>query len=135
VKPVRRVEEEPTVRQNKTYPNHLKTKLYSEVERALKAGMREVILSLPGAGARRRKLVAMHVMGDRVLFFDPELNPELSYAAELGAIGSEVAADDLLPQRRYEGHGMHSIERKFLQELFYDGKAYAMIPVAFKLAV
>jgi len=123
------------MRQNKTYPNHLKTKLYSEVERALKGGMREIILHLPGSNGRRRKLVAMHLMGDRVLFFDPELNPELSYAAELGAVGSEVPADALLPARRYEGHGMHSIDKKFVSELFYDNKAYALIPIAFKLAV
>ena len=123
------------MRQNKTYPDHLKTKLYSEVERALKSGIREVILYLPGSANRRRKLVAMHVMGDRVLFFDPELNPEFSYAADLGAIGSTVAADRLLPERRYEGHGMHSVEKRFVQDLFYDGKAYAMIPIAFKLAV
>ena len=85
--------------------------------------------------ARRRKLVAMHVMGDRVLFFDPELNPACSYAAELGAPGSVVPADALLPERRYEDHGMHSIEKRFVQDLFYGGKAYAMIPIAFKLAV
>ncbi|MDB5097052.1 MAG: hypothetical protein JWM80_1473, partial [Cyanobacteria bacterium RYN_339] len=42
------------MRQNKTYPNHLKTKLYSEVERALKSGMREVVLHLPGSNGRRR---------------------------------------------------------------------------------
>ena len=124
------------MRQNKTYPDHLKTKLYSEVERALKSGIREVVLYLPGASAaRRRKIVAMHVMGDRVLFFDPELNPACSYAAELGAPGSLVPADALLPERRYEGHGMHSIEKRFVQDLFYGGKAYAMIPIAFKLAV
>ena len=123
------------MRQNKTYPNHLKTKLYSEVERALKAGVREVVLHLPGESGRRRKLVAMHLMGDRVLFFDPLLNPELSYAAELGAAGTELKADALLPARRYEGHGMHSMDKKFVSELFYDNKAYALIPIAFKLAV
>ena len=30
----------------------------------------------------------MHVMGDRVLFFDPEMNPDLSYSADLGKPGS-----------------------------------------------
>ena len=123
------------MRQNKTYPDHLKTKLFSEVERALKAGVREVILHLPGRTARRRKLVAMHVMGDRVLFFDPELNPAMSYCAELGAPGATVPADDLLPERRYEGHGMHSIDKRFIADLFYDAKAYALIPIAFKLAI
>ena len=123
------------MRQNKTYPDHLKTKLYSEVERALKSGIRDVVLHLPGATSRRRKLIAMHQMGDRVLFFDPELNPECSYTAELGVVGTVIKADGVLPERRYEGHGMHSIERKFFQNLFYDGAAYALIPIAFKLAV
>ena len=123
------------MRQNKTFPNHLKTKLYSEVERALKAGIREVVLHLPGHTSRRRKLVAMHVMGDRVLCFDPELNPTLSYAAELGKPGTIIPADGVLPERRYEGNGMHSMDKKFVSELFYDAKAYALIPIAFKLAV
>ena len=116
------------MRQKKTNPNHTKTRLYSEVERALKAGIKEVVLSLATEGTRRQKLVAMHLMGDRVLFFDPELNPELSYAADLGTPGTEMA-DGI----RYEGNGLHSIARRHLQERFFSDEAYALIPRAFKL--
>ena len=118
------------MRQNKTFPNHLKTKLYSEVERALKAGIREVVLHLPGHTSRRRKLVAMHVMGDRVLFFDPELNPELSYAANLGTPGAATAG---IPTYRYEGNGLHSLDRAYIRDLFLDGKAFALVPLSHKL--
>ena len=121
------------MRQNKSYPDQMKTRLFSEVEKALKAGVREVVLCLPGEGYRRRKLVAMHVMGDEVLFFDPLYNPELSYTAELGKVGAKVAADGILPERTYVGNGMHAVPRAFLAELFYDAKAYAMIPAKYKL--
>ena len=42
------------MRNNKSYPNQMKTRLFSEVEKALKAGVREVVLCLPGVGFRRR---------------------------------------------------------------------------------
>ena len=119
------------MRQNKINPLHTKTRLFSEVEKALKAGVREVVLSLPGESVKRTKLIAMHVMGDRVLFFDPEMNPELSYAADLGKPGMII--DDGHFVRRYEGNGLHSIEKKELANLFYDGKAFALIPRAAKL--
>ena len=121
------------MRQNKSYPNQMKTRLFSEVEKALKSGVREVVLCLPGEGFRRRKLVAMHLMGDEVLFFDPTCNPELSYTAELGKTGSVVEGDGVLPARTYAGHGMHAIAKAWLADLFYDGKAYAMIPSKYKL--
>jgi hypothetical protein len=120
------------MRQNKINPLHTKTRLYSEVEKALKAGIREVVLSLPGETAKRTKLIAMHVMGDRVLFFDPEMNPDLSYSADLGKPGMLIE-DGLLPQRRYEGNGLHSFSKKDLADLFYDGKAFALIPREAKL--
>ena len=119
------------MRQNKINPLHTKTRLFSEVEKALKAGIREVVLSLPGESAKRTKLIAMHVMGDRVLFFDPEMNPDLSYAADLGKPGMVI--DDGTFVRRYEGNGLHSIEKKELANLFYDGKAFALIPREAKL--
>ena len=49
----------------------------------------------------------MHVLGDRVLFFDPELNPELSYAADLGTAGTAAPG---IPGYRYEGNGLHSLD-------------------------
>ena len=64
------------MRTNTSYPNQMKTRLFSEVEKALKAGVREVVLCLPGVGFRRRKIVAMHVVGEQVLFFDPLYNPD-----------------------------------------------------------
>jgi len=120
------------MRQNKVNPNHTRTRLYSEVEKALRVGIHEVVLSLGLEEGRRTKLVGMHLMGDRMFFFDPELNPELSYAADLGTVGNafEIAEGITV---RYEGNGLHSIERKALANLFYDAKAYALIPRAYKL--
>ena len=110
------------MRNNTSYPNQMKTRLFSEVEKALKAGVREVVLCLPGVGFRRRKIVAMHLMGDEVLFFDPKYNPECSYTLELGKSGSAVEADEVLPARKYAGHGMHALDRAWLAELFPEPK-------------
>ena len=121
------------MRQNKSYPNQMKTRLFSEVEKALKSGVREIVLCLPGEGFRRRKLVAMHLVGDEVLFFDPLFNPENSYCVELGKTGSVVEADGVLPDRTIAGNGMHALPKAWLADLFYDGKAYAMIPAKYKL--
>ena len=120
------------MRQTKINPFHTRTRLYSEVEKAIKAGVREVVLNLPWEGSRRKKFLAMHVVGDRVLFFDPERNPELSYAAELGVPGT-VYSDGPNPPVRYEGNGLHSIEKKHIQNMFYDGRAYALVPREAKL--
>lgn len=122
------------MRQNKINPHHTKTRLFSEVEKALRANVREVIVSVQVEEGRRKKLVVMHTLADRVLFFDPELNPELSYAAELGVAGT-VVLGGLHASHRYEGNGLHSIERKALAELFYDAKAYALVPRLAKLLV
>ena len=121
------------MKQNKSYPNQMKTRLFSEVEKALRAGVREVVLCLPGEGFRRRKLVAMHLVGDEVLFFDPLFNPENSYCVELGKTGARVEADGVLPDRTIAGNGMHALPKSWLADLFYDGKAYAMIPSKYKL--
>ena len=121
------------MRQNKSYPNQMKTRLFSEVEKALKSGVREIVLCLPGEGFRRRKLVAMHLVGDEVLFFDPLFNPENSYCVDLGKTGAPVEADGVLPERKVAGNGMHALPKAWLADLFYDGKAYAMIPSKYKL--
>ena len=121
------------MRQNKSYPNQMKTRLFSEVEKALRSGVREIVLCLPGEGFRRRKLVAMHLVGDEVLFFDPLFNPENSYCVELGKTGAVVEADGVLPDRTIAGNGMHALPKAWLADLFYDGKAYAMIPAKYKL--
>ena len=123
------------MRQNKSYPNQMKTRLFSEVEKALRSGVREIVLCLPGEGFRRRKLVAMHLVGDEVLFFDPLFNPEHSYCVELGKTGAKVEADGVLPDRTIAGNGMHALPKAWLADLFYDGKAYAMIPAKYKLVV
>lgn len=120
------------MREKKTNPGHIKTRLYGEIEKALRSGASEIIFSLPGTGGRRKKLMAMHVLGERVLFFDPELNPELSYATDLGTSGVPVFG---LPGYRYEGNGLHSLERAYLKTLFLQGKAFALVPLAYKLAV
>ena len=120
------------MRTKKTNPGHVKTRLYGEVEKALRNGASEIVFSLPGEGVRRKKLVAMHVIGDRVLFFNPELNPEMSYAVECGVVG-EACAD--YPAMRYEGRGLHSIPTAFLKNLFLDGKAFALVPLSHRLAL
>jgi hypothetical protein len=126
------------MRSKKTNPHHVKTRLYSEVEKALRAGASEIIFSLPAPGCeqmgglRRKKLVAMHVIGDRIMFFDPERNPELSYAAECGQAGEAVSD---YPGMRYEGRGLHSLPAAFLKDLFFNGKAFALVPLAHRLAL
>ena len=120
------------MRIKKTNPGHVKTRLYGEVEKALRAGASEIIFSLPGEGVRRKKLVAMHVMGDRVLFFDPELNPEMSYAVECGVVG-QLTGD--CAELRYEGRGLHSLPTAYLKRLFLDGKAFALVPLSHRLAL
>ena len=127
------------MRAKKTNPGHVKTRLYGEVEKALRAGASEIIFSLPSgsgpnatSGVRRKKLVAMHVMGDRVLFFDPELNPEMSYAVECGVVG-QLTGD--CAELRYEGRGLHSLPTAYLKRLFLDGKAFALVPLSHRLAL
>ena len=88
-----------------SYPNQMETRLFFEVEKALKAGVREVLLCLAGAGFRRRKIVAMHLVGDQVLFFAPLYNPACDYGLELGKSGAAVEADDVLPARTLAGAG------------------------------
>jgi hypothetical protein len=123
------------MRQNKCFPNHLKTKLFSEVDRAMKSGVQEIIIRVCGRRSHGRNLVVMHQVGDRVLFFDPLLNPTLSYDADLGPANVELPADGVLPARRYEGNGMHSMSRRALQDLFYDAKGYGLLPIAFRWAM
>lgn len=118
------------MREKKTNPGYVKTRLFGEVEKALRGGAGEIIFTLSGLGARRKKLLAMHVLGDRILFFDPELNPELSYAADLGTVGATVPG---IPTYRYEGNGLHSLDRNYVKDLFLDGKAFALVPIAHKL--
>src|ERR1035437_9824746 len=123
-------EKECEMRAKKTNPGYVKTRLYGEVEKALRGGASEIIFQLSGLGARRKELLAMHVMGDRVLFFDADLNPELSYAADLGVPGTPVGG---IPTYRYEGNGLHSLERAYIRDLFFDGKAFALVPMSHKL--
>jgi hypothetical protein len=118
------------MREKKTNPGYVKTRLFGEVEKALRGGAGEIVFTLSGLGSRRKKLLAMHVLGDRILFFDPELNPELSYAADLGVAGTAVEG---IPGYRYEGNGLHSLERSYVRDLFFDGKAFALVPIAHKL--
>ncbi len=129
------------MRTKKTNPGHVKTRLYGEVEKALRSGASDIIFSLPSAcgsgsktlsGARRKKLVAAMTMGDRVLFFDPELNPELSYAVECGVVGQLAGT---YPELRYEGRGLHSLPTATLKRLFLDGKAFALVPLSHRLAL
>lgn len=120
------------MRTKKTNPNHVKTRLYGEVEKALRSGASEIIFSLPTQGVRRKKLVAAMVVADRVFFFDPELNPEMSYTVECGVVGQ--ACPDF-PAMTYEGRGLHSIPTRHLKDLFLDGKAFALVPLAHRLAL
>lgn len=127
------------MRCKKNNPDHVKTRLYGEVEKALRSGAQEIIFSLPSisgiegvSGVRRKKLVAMHVMGDRVLFFDPDRNPELSYAAECGVVGEAV---DDYAEMRYEGRGLHSLPIRFLKDLFLSNRAFALVPVSHRMAL
>ena len=118
------------MREKKTNPGYVKTRLFGEVEKAIRSGAGEIVFTLSGLSSRRKKLVAMHMMGDRVLFFDPELNPTMSYAADLGTPGTAEAG---IPGYRYEGNGLHSLERSYIRDLFLDGKAFALVPLAHKL--
>ena len=120
------------MRNKKTNPGHVKTRLYGEVEKALRSGASEIVFSLPGGGVRRKKLVAMHVIADRVLFFDPDRNPEMSYAVECGVAGEAVGD---YPGMRYEGRGLHSLPARFLKDLFFDGKAFALVPLSHRMAL
>lgn len=126
------------MRAKKTHPNHVKTRLFGEVEKALRGGADGIIFSLPApgceqaGGVRRKQLVAMHVIGDRLFAFDPERNPELSYAAECGVVGEAVAD---YPGMRYEGRGLHSLPLRHLKQLFLDGKGFALVPLAHRLAL
>jgi hypothetical protein len=74
----------------------------------------------------------MHVIGDRLFFFDPDRNPELSYAADCGTPGEPV---EDYPGMRYEGRGLHSLPLRFLRALFLDGKGFALVPLAYRLAL
>lgn len=118
------------MREKKTNPGYVKTRLFGEIEKALRGGAGEIVFTLSGLGSRRKKLIAMHMLGDRVLFFDPELNPELSYAADLGTPGEATPG---IPTYRYEGNGLHSLDRNYVRDLFLDGKAFALVPIAHKL--
>jgi hypothetical protein len=118
------------MRETKTNPGYVKTRKWGDIERALRDGVGEMVVTISGLSTRRRTILAMHVMGDRVLFFDPQLNPELSYAADLGVAGTPVAG---IPTYRYEGRGLHSLERGYLRTIFQDGKAFALLPLSHKL--
>jgi hypothetical protein len=120
----------------KTHPNHVKTRLYSEVERAIKRGQREVMIHIPWLnGGRKKPIAAMHIMQNRILFFDPALNPTLSYGVECDVPVGLIIEDGISPKRQYEGNGLFSIDLDSLKDFFYEGKAYALIPRSFTLAV
>ncbi|MDB5100242.1 MAG: hypothetical protein JWM80_4663, partial [Cyanobacteria bacterium RYN_339] len=38
-----------------------------------------------------------------------------------------------IPTYRYEGNGLHSLDRTYIRDLFLDGKAFALVPLAHKL--
>ena len=118
------------MRAKKTHPHHVKTRLFGEVERALRSGAKEIELVLSGFGARRIRLVAMHVMGDAILAFDPSVNPELSYSADIGDIGSVAGP---VPTMIVAGNGLHAVKLSAIKELFLDGKAFALVPLAHRL--
>lgn len=118
------------MRAKKTNPNHVKTRLFGEVERALRGGAKEIELVLSGFGARRIRLVAMHVMGDSILAFDPAVNPELSYTAEIGDVGSVAGP---VPTMMVAGNGLHAVKLSVIKELFLDGKGFALVPLAHRL--
>ena len=118
------------MREKKTNPGYVKTRLFGEIEKALRGGAGEIVFTLSGLGSRRKRLLAMHLLGDRILFFDPELNPELSYSADLGPAGTATPG---IPTYRYEGNGLHSLDRAYVRGLFLDGKAFALVPLAHKL--
>ena len=110
------------------YPGHFKTLQYSEFERFVRQGSRDIVMCFCGRG-RPVRVEVMHRLGDRVLFFDPVRNPGKTYdvaAGEIGAIGTGGG----LPPRRYEGHGLHSVELAAIRRAFHTGKAHAMIPRA-----
>ena len=120
------------MRAKKTHPHHVKTRLFGEVERALRGGAKEIELVLSGFGARRIRLIAMHVMGDSVLVFDPSVNPELSYATEVGAVGSVAGP---IPSMVVAGNGLHAVKLSVIKDLFFDGKGFALVPLSHRLSL
>lgn len=118
------------MRAKKTHPHHVKTRLFGEVERALRSGAKDIELVLSGFGARRIRLIAMHVMGDAILVFDPTVNPELSYAADVGEVG---APSGPVPTMTVAGNGLHAVKLSVVKELFLDGKGFALVPLSHRL--
>ena len=114
----------------KRHPAHYGTSSYANVERALRDGVREVVVRFRARDGGMRTLVLMHLVAGRWYYFDARDNPELRYdgARSPGATGRSHDPD--LPGRRHEGHGLWSLEQQALHQLFRDGKARALVPRA-----
>ncbi len=113
--------------------SHYRTSLYSEVERALRCGAREIVVKVRGASGSTRTLVLMHLVAGRWYYFDARENPELQYGGTRR--GARVERDADLPDRRREAHGLCSLEQHALQQLFFAGRAQALVPRAARYAL
>lgn len=120
------------MRATKTHPNHTKTRLWGEIERAMRGGAREIELAFCGLGTRRKRFLAMHLMGDRVVGFYLPLNPEASFGEDFGRTGPVMGE---LPGLHYEGRGLHSLTRDYVRDRFLDGQAFALVPRHYRVAL
>ncbi len=118
------------------YPGHFKTLQFSELDRFVRQDPNDIVLCFVGRGRGRAMVpvVVRHRLADRVLFFDPVCNPEQTYDAALGEVGAIVTGGGL-PPRRYEGHGLPSMDLETLRRAFHAGTAHALIPRACRYAM
>lgn len=120
------------MRATKIHPEHTKTRLWGEIERAMRAGAREIELAFCGQGTRRKRFLALTLSADRVVGFYLPLNPEASFAEEFGPPGPVLGE---LPSLHYEGRGLFSLNREVVRAHFLDGQAFALVPRRYRVAL
>lgn len=101
------------------------TERWEDVTTALAQGRTDIVLSLPWQHPEgppmRHTIVLDRREGDRLVFYNPKGHGALP-------VGTVLAGNQTIPERRVEGMGRESLPEAGLRDLFVKGAGAALIP-------